>query len=383
MQFDLELCTKTFFKYSNLLIFYSSDEGGHRRFSNSILSPPIEGLSTVGSESEPTSGFYLLKKDSQRRTTLVQVINSDIQLICDVWIHFINEHPSIQQPVVLTEDHLRTLLYGLRDYLPEQNKDHISLAISSLKDELEYDAMVSSQLQLALLLFQDAVNSVLRNHNIKPHWMFALDNLVRSAVQAAITIISPELGENLAASNTPRLSKDLAAEEEGGNLSRPMTLDTPTTNNTLIPSGRFLRPDDVTKIKLHSEEEEAEVTELKSELKRVKDENKRLLEELLAAEKNMQQQLKGQLADKKQMMHVLQSQRSIASNSSGYVSDGSSSAIAIPIAPRIILENELNNGLVTSPQEDAPLVAWLNEQAFDLETIRKVGLILFLNFGHN
>lgn len=35
------------------------------------------------------------------------------------------------------------------------------------------------------------VNDVLKSHSIKPHWMFALDNLVRSSVHCAITVLSP------------------------------------------------------------------------------------------------------------------------------------------------------------------------------------------------
>lgn len=89
------------------------------------------------------------------------------------------------------QSHLALLMRGLRDYIAEQNQEVIVTAIRTLKEELDFDSTAINHLHLAIYLFQTAVNEVLRMHSIKPHWMFALDNLVRNAVQAAITVLSP------------------------------------------------------------------------------------------------------------------------------------------------------------------------------------------------
>uniref|UniRef100_A0AAG5DVK9 mitogen-activated protein kinase kinase kinase n=1 Tax=Anopheles atroparvus TaxID=41427 RepID=A0AAG5DVK9_ANOAO len=173
-----------------------------RSSSGGLLSPEVDLATSTSSKSplvgdaNESDGFYLLKKDSQRRTTLDKVLSHDVAKICEVWLGRIESDR--KEKVVITRAHLETLLVALRKYIAEQRKETLEQAIAQLKEQLDFDSTAIDHLHLALYSFQDAVITVLRSHNIKPHWMFALDNLVKSAVQAGIMILSPELGANLA-----------------------------------------------------------------------------------------------------------------------------------------------------------------------------------------
>ncbi|KAL1506471.1 hypothetical protein ABEB36_005833 [Hypothenemus hampei] len=180
------------------------DHGERRNSSGTLLSPEAE----LGTE---TDGFYLLKKDSQRRTTLAKVLQIDGNKICDLWMQKIRD--KYLGETVLTPEHLLKLMDALKSYLIDPGQNTIEPVVNGLKVELDYDTAAIHQLQFAIYLFQESINEILRLHPIKPHWMFALDNLVRSCTQAAITVLSPELSENLVAQGSVDTSKSSKTTE--------------------------------------------------------------------------------------------------------------------------------------------------------------------------
>jgi mitogen-activated protein kinase kinase kinase 5 len=63
-----------------------------------LLSPEVDVISSTSKlptgETSETDGFYLLKKDSQRRQTLSKVLSQDEKTICEVWMDKIeNDRP--------------------------------------------------------------------------------------------------------------------------------------------------------------------------------------------------------------------------------------------------------------------------------------------------
>uniref|UniRef100_A0A8B9F0Z4 mitogen-activated protein kinase kinase kinase n=1 Tax=Amazona collaria TaxID=241587 RepID=A0A8B9F0Z4_9PSIT len=159
-----------------------------RSLSFSIPDENFEDHSAPPSPEEKDSGFFMLKKDSERRATLHRILTEDQEEVVRNLMEALAQ--GAEEPKLKWE-HITTLVSSLREFVRSTDRKIIATTLSKLKLELDFDSHGISQVQLVLFGFQDAVNKVLRNHNIKPHWMFALDSIIRKAVQTAITILVP------------------------------------------------------------------------------------------------------------------------------------------------------------------------------------------------
>lgn len=130
----------------------------HRRQSSGTLVSPEIDMGTTGSSTEAEhDGFYMLKKDSQRRTTLARVLANDHLTLCKIWLSFI--HREFAQPM-FTNEHLEVLMKGLREYITDINRTVLEQTISGLKVQLDFDSNTVHQLHFSLYLFQDAVRMI-------------------------------------------------------------------------------------------------------------------------------------------------------------------------------------------------------------------------------
>ncbi|XP_050428369.1 mitogen-activated protein kinase kinase kinase 15 isoform X3 [Adelges cooleyi] len=306
---------------------------GHRRQSSGTLVSPEIDMGTAGSSEH--DGFYMLKKDSQRRTTLARVLAHDQLTLCKIWMSYIRREFGQS---MLEEEHLEMLMKGLRDYITNQNRNVIEKTIYNLKDQLDFDSNAVHQLNFSLYLFQEAAKSVLRLHKIKPHWMFALDNLVHSAVQAAINVLTPEFGDILP-------GKDI--KHEGSIFS--MTDDTKNSSPSFGSSIKSHKTDDSYLESLSPKGKH----ELHKRLLMVQAENHRLMEEVLEYQKVYNTLLKKTLEDQKNQVALL---KTIAEQNALIVD---SCDVTINISEEIDEDNK-------------DLIEWLRIKGIDEQSIRRI-----------
>ncbi|KAI4811320.1 hypothetical protein KUCAC02_014232 [Chaenocephalus aceratus] len=157
---------------------------------NSVLLIPEDSPVDMGSPAttEENVGLFMLRKDSERRATLHRVLTDYISHVVSHIQESVPQHGSS-----LTADQITELVRCLGDNIRSPDRKQLTSSLLRLRATLLAAAVSLNGLQAVLFSFQDAVKKVLRQQQVKPHWMFALDNLLRQAVQDAITVLLPEL----------------------------------------------------------------------------------------------------------------------------------------------------------------------------------------------
>ncbi|XP_051970574.1 mitogen-activated protein kinase kinase kinase 15-like isoform X4 [Xyrauchen texanus] len=246
-------------------------------------SPTVEDRSSPASSENSDSGLFLLKKDSERRAILYKVLNEDQDKVTS---NLMENHIQGQEELKLSVDHIKQIICILRDFIRCPERRVMATTISKLKLDLDFDSTSINQIQLVLFGFQDSVNKVLRNHHIKPHWMFAMDNIIRRAVQAAVTILIPELQTHFGpASESEGADKD-ADEVDDEDDAEFSSVARVTQEDQALTSGVS------TISSVISHEAQQPQHPLGALIGRLKQETSRLLEELVQKEREYQQLLR-------------------------------------------------------------------------------------------
>lgn len=315
--------------------------------SSNYLSVPDEGSvsedrSVPPSPEDRDSGLFMLKKDSERRAILYKVLNEDQEKVIS---NLRENHMQGSEDLQLSIDHIKQIICILRDFIHSPERRVMAATISKLKLDLDFDSTSINQIQLVLFGFQDSVNKVLRNHHIKPHWMFAMDNIIRRAVQAAITILIPELQTHFGpASECEGAEKEDEVDEEEAEFGPILVQHADETGTTSDPTHSAVS----TVNSSHSHEHQRSHHHLGAQLGRLKHETNRLLDELLQKEKEYQQVLKATL---QQRTHDLE-------------------LVRVRHRPPDISPPSIHH-IPADHEPDKQLTDWLKEQGADPDTIDK------------
>ncbi|XP_078068704.1 LOW QUALITY PROTEIN: mitogen-activated protein kinase kinase kinase 5-like [Mustelus asterias] len=300
---DSDLKQDLFFFKTRAKSCIEKESKGSRPLLLSIPDDHFEDHSAPPSPEEKDAGFFMLQKDSERRATLHRILSEDQDKVVRNLLESLMQ--GSEEPKLKSE-HISTLIVSLREFVRSTDRKIISATLSRLKLELDFDNHAINQIQMVLFGFQEAVNKVLRTHNIKPHWMFALDNIIRKAVQTAITILVPELRPHFSlASGSDAADQEEADDEDGDDEDH----NEPTLSQTQRPNAMNEDPIPTSGVSTLSStlshDSQYVHRTLSMQLGRLKLETSRLVEELVQKEKDYQILLHQAIEEKEHEIKLL------------------------------------------------------------------------------
>ncbi|XP_042345774.1 mitogen-activated protein kinase kinase kinase 5 isoform X2 [Plectropomus leopardus] len=271
--------------------------------SSSFLAIPEDSASDMSSpaSTEENIGLFMLRKDSERRATLHRVLTNYISNVVSNIQESVPQHGDGSS---LTADHIAELINCLRDNIHSPDRKQLTSSLLELRAKLLTAAVSPNSLQAVLFSFQDAVKKVLRQQQVKPHWMFALDNLLRQAVQDALTVLLPELKLQLQSSfeiedSTP---EELPADPDTPVVTVPDQLWAPADTQQTASVHEILptvSPSSPTELVLNSN------CPLSEKLRDLRLETSRLLNQLNEKEKEYQELLRKSVQKKQEQIDAL------------------------------------------------------------------------------
>ncbi|XP_034505795.1 mitogen-activated protein kinase kinase kinase 15, partial [Ailuropoda melanoleuca] len=316
--------------------FFEKARAPKHRLSH-LLSVPDESAASSPEDRDP--GLFLLRKDSERRAILYKILWEEQNQVASNLQECVAQS---SEDLHLSVGHIKQIIGILRDFIRSPEHRVMASTISKLKVDLDFDSSSINQIHLVLFGFQDAVNKILRNHLIRPHWMFAMDNIIRRAVQAAVTILIPELRAHFEpTSETEGVDKDTDEVEED---CPPADVPGSDAHEACGGSGpRAAAAPEAQPQQLHHQHLSLQLGELRQE-------TSRLLEHLVRKEREYQDLLRQTLEQKTQELYHLQLQ--FKSNDT--------------------TENPASPPGSQGQKTDQELIDWLQLQGADASTIEKI-----------
>ncbi|XP_013375070.1 PREDICTED: mitogen-activated protein kinase kinase kinase 6 isoform X2 [Chinchilla lanigera] len=157
---------------------------------------------------EESSGLSLLHQESKRRAMLAEVLQQELPTLAD------NLRLEREQGSRLSKPHVEQLLRCLSAHIHTPNRRQLAQELRALQAQLQAQGLGPTLLSGPLFAFPDAVKQILRQRQIRPHWMFVLDSLLSRAVRAALAVLDPEVEKKTVSPRSQELSRDWESQQK-------------------------------------------------------------------------------------------------------------------------------------------------------------------------